>query len=139
MQGTENKKMSFQLFTLIHKALVTQLCKEYKKRLRWKQTTEKKGRGYNSDVRFKILGIGQILIGTMTLENSDVIANVASKMCLGITNCSLASDEFSLILENNPLVKCVGLLDNNASLIYSNLLCGMLRGILKMVQMAVEG
>jgi hypothetical protein len=39
-----------------------------------------------------------------------------------ITNWSPAGDEFSLILENN-----------HSSLIYSNLLCGVLRGALEMV------
>nr|KAF6384014.1 trafficking protein particle complex 3 [Pipistrellus kuhlii] len=67
---------------------------------------------------------------------------VAFKMYLGITpsitNWSPAGDEFSLILENNPLVDFVELPDNHSSLIYSNLLCGVLRGALEMVQMAVE-
>ena len=38
-----------------------------------------------------------------------------------ITNWSPAGDEFSLILENNPLVDFVELPDNHSSLIYSNL------------------
>uniref|UniRef100_A0A8D2APA2 Trafficking protein particle complex subunit 3 n=1 Tax=Sciurus vulgaris TaxID=55149 RepID=A0A8D2APA2_SCIVU len=75
-------------------------------------------------------------------ETADVIAKVAFKMYLGITpsitNWSPAGDEFSLILENNPLVDFVELPDNHSSLIYSNLLCGVLRGALEMVQMAVE-
>ncbi|XP_071383913.1 trafficking protein particle complex subunit 3 isoform X3 [Centroberyx affinis] len=67
---------------------------------------------------------------------------VAFKMYLGITpsvtNWSPAGDEFSLILENNPLVDFVELPDNHNALIYSNLLCGVLRGALEMVQMAVD-
>lgn len=51
-----------------------------------------------------------------------------------ITNWSPAGDEFSLILENNPLVDFVELPDNHSSLIYSNLLCGVLRGALEMVR-----
>lgn len=50
-----------------------------------------------------------------------------------ITNWSPGGDEFSLILENNPLVDFVELPDNHSSLIYSNLLCGVLRGALEMV------
>lgn len=50
-----------------------------------------------------------------------------------ITNWSPAGDEFSLILENNPLVDFVELPDSHSSLIYSNLLCGVLRGALEMV------
>ena len=54
-----------------------------------------------------------------------------------ITNWSPAGDEFSLILENNPLVDFVELPDNHSSLIYSNLLCGVLRGALEMVSAAL--
>lgn len=63
---------------------------------------------------------------------------VAFKMYLGITpsvtNWSPAGDEFSLILESNPLVDFVELPDNHNTLIYSNLLCGVLRGALEMVK-----
>lgn len=55
-----------------------------------------------------------------------------------ITNWSPAGDEFSLILENNPLVDFVELPDNHSSLIYSNLLCGVLRGALEMVSTALH-
>lgn len=62
---------------------------------------------------------------------------IAFKMYLGITpsitNWSPGGDEFSLILENNPLVDFVELPDNHSTLIYSNLLCGVLRGALEMV------
>lgn len=51
-----------------------------------------------------------------------------------VTNWSPAGDEFSLILENNPLVDFVELPDNHSTLIYSNLLCGVLRGALEMVR-----
>lgn len=70
-----------------------------------------------------------------------VLWQVAFKMYLGITpsitNWSPAGDEFSLILENNPLVDFVELPDNHSSLIYSNLLCGVLRGALEMVSAAL--
>lgn len=51
-----------------------------------------------------------------------------------VTNWSPAGDEFSLILESNPLVDFVELPDNHTSLVYSNLLCGVLRGALEMVK-----
>lgn len=55
-----------------------------------------------------------------------------------VTNWSPAGDEFSLILENNPLVDFVELPDNHSTLIYSNLLCGVLRGALEMVKKKSE-
>lgn len=51
-----------------------------------------------------------------------------------VTNWSPAGDEFSLILENNPLVDFVELPDNHSTLVYSSLLCGVLRGALEMVR-----
>lgn len=58
-------------------------------------------------------------------------------MYLGITpvvsNWSPSGDEFSLLLENNPLTDFVELPDGHNSLVYSNLLCGVLKGALEMV------
>uniref|UniRef100_A0A7N4V2G1 Trafficking protein particle complex subunit 3 n=1 Tax=Sarcophilus harrisii TaxID=9305 RepID=A0A7N4V2G1_SARHA len=101
-------------------------------------------RGYNIGVRLIEDFLARSNVGRCHdfRETADVIAKVAFKMYLGITpsitNWSPAGDEFSLILENNPLVDFVELPDNHSSLIYSNLLCGVLRGALEMVQMAVD-
>lgn len=51
-----------------------------------------------------------------------------------VTNWSPAGDEFSLILENNPLTEFVELPDGHSHLSYSNILCGALRGALEMVR-----
>ncbi|EDO28947.1 predicted protein, partial [Nematostella vectensis] len=63
------------------------------------------------------------------------------KMFLGITpvvaNWSAGSDEFSLILENNPLADFVELSQGHEGLLYSNILCGVLRGALEMVSKAL--
>ena len=50
-----------------------------------------------------------------------------------VSNWSAAGDEFSLILENNPLTDFVELPDGHSNLNYSNILCGALRGALEMV------
>ncbi|KAG7275471.1 hypothetical protein CRUP_022723 [Coryphaenoides rupestris] len=114
-----------ELFTLTYGALVTQLCKDY-------ENDEEVNKQLD-----KIVGRCQDF-----RETADVIAKVAFKMYLGVTpsvtNWSPAGDEFSLILESNPLVDFVELPDNHNTLIYSNLLCGVLRGALEMVQMAVD-
>ena len=59
------------------------------------------------------------------------------KMYLGITpvisNWSPAGDEFSLLIENNPLIDFVELPDGHNALNYSNILCGVLKGALEMV------
>ena len=50
-----------------------------------------------------------------------------------VTKWSPAADEFSLIVDNNPLAEFVELPPEHEKLIYSNLLCGVLRGALEMV------
>uniref|UniRef100_A0A3Q3EY45 Trafficking protein particle complex subunit 3 n=1 Tax=Labrus bergylta TaxID=56723 RepID=A0A3Q3EY45_9LABR len=101
-------------------------------------------KGYNIGVRLIEDFLARSSIGRCQdfRETADVIAKVAFKMYLGVTpsvtNWSPAGDEFSLILENNPLVDFVELPDNHSTLVYSNLLCGVLRGALEMVQMAVD-
>uniref|UniRef100_A0AAY5K6Y1 Trafficking protein particle complex subunit 3 n=1 Tax=Esox lucius TaxID=8010 RepID=A0AAY5K6Y1_ESOLU len=100
--------------------------------------------GYNIGVRLIEDFLARSSVGRCQdfRETADVIAKVAFKMYLGITpsvtNWSPAGDEFSLILESNPLVDFVELPDNHSTLVYSNLLCGVLRGALEMVQMAVD-
>ena len=50
-----------------------------------------------------------------------------------IANWNLKQDEFSLILENNPLCDFVELPEDHPNLLYSNIVCGVLRGALEMV------
>ncbi|NXS56513.1 TPC3L protein, partial [Brachypteracias leptosomus] len=76
-------------------------------------------------------------------ETTDMIAQVAFKMYLGVTPSvicsSAAGNEFSLILDKNPLVDFVEELPaKRASLCYCNILCGVIRGALEMVHLAAE-
>ena len=63
-------------------------------------------------------------------------------MYLGITpvisNWSPSDDEFSLLIENNPLTDFVELPEGHNALVYSNLLCGVLKGALEMVGMLLS-
>jgi len=72
-------------------------------------------------------------------QQSFILLQVAFKMYLGVTpsvSCSSAAgNEFSLILDKNPLVDFVEELPaERASLCYCNLLCGVIRGALEMVR-----
>ena len=73
-------------------------------------------------------------------ETAEVISKVGFKMFLGITAevVNVSSNEFSLQLPENPLAEFVELPEQYGSLAYSNMLCGVLRGALEMVQMRVE-
>lgn len=51
-----------------------------------------------------------------------------------ISNWSPAADEFSLMLENNPLAEFVELPEEHSNLKFSNIIVGVLRGALEMVR-----
>ncbi|PIO32801.1 hypothetical protein AB205_0180460 [Aquarana catesbeiana] len=70
-------------------------------------------------------------------------SSVAFKMYLGITPSTIGGNdggnEFSLILDKNPLVDFVEELPSGRpSLSYCNLLCGVLRGALEMIHLPAE-
>jgi hypothetical protein len=50
-----------------------------------------------------------------------------------VSNWSAAGDEFSLLIENNPLTDFVELPEGHNALNYSTMLCGVLKGALQMV------
>lgn len=78
-------------------------------------------------------------------ETAEVISKVGFKMFLNITpsveNWSPDNKSFSLILEENPLAEFVELPDDGRAakeLWYSNILTGVIKGALEMVQLEVE-
>lgn len=75
-------------------------------------------------------------------DTADTISKVAFKMFLGITpEVSLWNKEnssFSLIFTENPLVDFVELPPKYLDLHYCNVLCGVIKGALEMVQLQVE-
>lgn len=134
--------MSGELFTLTYGSLVAQLLKDYENDDDANKQLDKMG--YNIGVRLVEDFLARSTVGRCTdfRETADVIAKIGFKMFLGVTpvvsNWSTAGDEFSLILENNPLTDFVELPEGHGSLNYSNILCGVLRGALEMVQMDVS-
>ncbi|EDO30651.1 predicted protein [Nematostella vectensis] len=139
---TDAKKVSTELFTLTYGALVAQLVKDYESPEEVNKQLNKMG--YNIGVRLIEDFLARSNVGRCHdfRETADVIAKLGFKMFLGITpvvaNWSAGSDEFSLILENNPLADFVELSQGHEGLLYSNILCGVLRGALEMVQMEVD-
>ena len=65
------------------------------------------------------------------------ISQVGFKTFLGIVpivaNWNQKGDEFSLILDQNPLTEFVELPEDHPQLLYSNIVCGVIRGALEMV------
>jgi trafficking protein particle complex subunit 3 len=75
-------------------------------------------------------------------ETAEVIAKVAFKMFLGIsadvTSWNAERNSFCLVLYENPLTEFVELPDAFSGLLYSNILCGALRGALEMILLQVR-
>ncbi|KAK2149848.1 hypothetical protein LSH36_434g00009 [Paralvinella palmiformis] len=132
---------SGELFTLTYGALVSQLLKDYENDAEVNKQLDKMG--YNIGIRLIEDFLARSNAGRCNdfRETADAIAKVGFKMFLGIvpvvTNWSASGDEFSLLLENNPLTDFVELPEGHSSLNYSNILCGVLRGALEMVEMEV--
>jgi len=137
----DNKKLVGELFTLTYGALVAQLIKDFEKDEDVNKQLEKMG--YNIGVRLVEDFMSHSNTGKCQdfRETAEILSKVAFKMYLNITptvaKWSPANDEFSLILDNNPLVEFVELPDEHRDLNYSNILCGAIKGALEMLQMEV--
>lgn len=75
-------------------------------------------------------------------DTADVVAKVAFKMFLGVPALvgSWSSDRrtFSLVFSDNPLAEFTELPEKWGEVWYSNVLCGVIKGALEMVQMEVD-
>lgn len=149
---------SSDLFTLTYGSLVCQLLKDYDNP---EDVNKQLDRMYNMthklqlfwlNISFLVIGCRGYNIGLRIVE--DFLAKTAIPRCLdfkdvseriqsafrlylGITptiaNWSQANDEFSLVLDNNPLAEFAELPDHLINLRYSNILPGIIRGALEMV------
>jgi len=137
----DTRKMSGELFALTYGSLVAQLLKDYEQDEDVNKQLDKMG--YNIGVRLIEDFLARSGVGRCNdfRETADIIAKIGFKMFLGITpvvsNWSPAGDEFSLLIENNPLIDFVELPEGHNQLSYSSILCGALRGALEMVQLDV--
>nr|CAI5827425.1 unnamed protein product [Callosobruchus analis] len=135
------KVQNSELVTLTYGALVAQMIKDM-------DTTEDVNKqlerlGYNMGIRL----IEDFLAKTGTgrcLDLKDTADKIqtAFKMYLGVqpnvANWSAAGDEFSFILDTNPLTDLVEIPEDLKNLKYCNLICGAIRGALEMVQLEVQ-
>lgn len=82
--------------------------------------------------------------GKKELNPGQVLARTGFKMFLGTAATVVASSwsadrsSFALALDENPLTAFVELPEEQRKLKYSNVLCGVVRGALEMLQMRVE-
>eukprot|EP00741_Cyanophora_paradoxa_P000217 tig00000402_g210.t1 len=113
------EKVNSELFTLTYGSLVSQLVKDYE------DVAES---NITRCVDFR--------------ETAEVIGKVAFRMFLGIVaqvvNWNPEGTECSFIIDENPLNDFVELPESATGLLYSNILCGVIRGALEQINMKVE-
>ncbi|XP_067947007.1 trafficking protein particle complex subunit 3-like [Watersipora subatra] len=138
----EPRKVSTELFSLTYGALVTQLIKDYEDDSEVNKHLEKMG--YNIGIRLIEDFLSRSNTGRCSdfRETAETISKAGFRMFLNIaptvTNWSPSGDTFSLLLDPNPLTEFVELPEERQKLNYSNILCGVIRGALEMVQLEVQ-
>ncbi|EMR09906.1 hypothetical protein PNEG_01666 [Pneumocystis murina B123] len=141
----KTEKVNAELFVLTYGSIVAQLCKEYDDYAQVNKELD--NMGYNIGVRLIEDFLARTNIGRCKdfCETAEVIAKIGFKLFLNITptvtNFSPDNKQFSLIFDENPLSDFVELPDDGRAqdeLWYSNILCGVLKGALEMIQLQVE-
>jgi hypothetical protein len=144
---TRVDKVNAELVTLTYGTLVAQLAKDFDGDYR-EVNNQLDKMGYNIGLRM----IEDYLAKSNATkrcsnfrETAEMISKVGFKMFLNITpqisNWTSDNNQFSLVLDDNPLADFVELPDDGRAqdeLWYSNIFCGVIRGALEMVQIQVE-
>ncbi|KAG2349750.1 transport protein particle complex subunit [Suillus weaverae] len=153
-------KINSELFALTYGALVVQLIQDYEDYAEVNKQLEKMG--YNIGTRLIEDFLARSSLGRCSdfREVGEVVAKVGFKSFLNITptvthsgapppssrptsaakQSGVPGSTFILTLDENPLAEFVELPDEalEGGLWFSNVLCGVLRGSLEMVQMQVQ-
>ncbi|KAF8843564.1 transport protein particle complex subunit [Paxillus ammoniavirescens] len=151
------EKINAELFALTYGALVVQLIQDYEDYAEVNKQLEKMG--YNIGTRLIEDFLARSSLGRCSdfREVGEVMAKVGFKSFLNITpgvthaapasrpnslsqQSSLPNSAFILTLDENPLAEFVELPEEalEGGLWFSNVLCGVIRGALEMVQMQVQ-
>ncbi|KAI4129878.1 MAG: hypothetical protein LQ347_003605 [Umbilicaria vellea] len=143
---TRVDKVNAELVTLTYGTIVAQLCSDYDSN--YAEVNKQLDKmGYNIGMRLVEDFFAKS--GTQRCANfretAETISKIGFKIFLNITptvtNWTSDNKQFSLVFDENPLADFVELPDDGRSqdeLWYSNILCGVLRGALEMVQTQVE-
>lgn len=144
MWKTKTAKINAELFTLTYGSIVSQLCQDYQRDFR-KVNDQLFSMGYNIGIRLIEDFLARTAIPRCDnfVTTSEVISKCAFKIFLNmtphVTNWSNSKNSFSLVFDENHLSDFVELpMDASKELWYSNILCGVLKGALEMVQLDCE-
>ncbi|KDQ61011.1 hypothetical protein JAAARDRAFT_67422 [Jaapia argillacea MUCL 33604] len=154
---SRTEKINAELFALTYGALVVQLIQDYEDYAEVNKQLEKMG--YNIGTRLIEDFLARSALGRCAdfREVGEVVAKVGFKSFLNITptvthsqpqpsgsrppsQANPTGSSFILTLDENPLAEFVELPEEalEGGLWFSNVLCGVLRGALEMVQMQVQ-
>ncbi|XP_065584882.1 trafficking protein particle complex subunit 3-like [Artemia franciscana] len=138
---TDPKKVNGELFSLSYGALVVQMINDYENVEDVNKQLDKVG--YNMGVRLiedflSRTGTGRCYDFRETAEKIQAGFRMYLGFAPNVVNWSPSGDEFSLIMDQNPLSEFVELPDSLTSLKYSAIICGVIRGALEMVQIEVS-
>lgn len=135
------EKCNAELFALTYGSLVSQLCKDLNNDYT-KVNDQLFKMGYNIGCRI----IEDFLARTgfprcsSFKETGDVVGKCAFKIFLNVSPHVMHVNEttFNLQFDENPLAEFVELPEEAKKLWYSNILCGVVKGALEMVQLETE-
>lgn len=135
-------KVNAELLTLTYGSMVMQLIKDIEDVSQINEQLLKMGHNIGVRLIDEFLAKSGVTNCTNFKETADVISKVAFKMFLGIspdvTAWNPENTSFSLIFNDNPLLDFVELPPQYSELQYCNILCGVIKGALEMVQLQVE-
>ncbi|KAK4879850.1 hypothetical protein RN001_007996 [Aquatica leii] len=137
----DTKKVNSELVTLTYGSLVAQMIKDIENPDDVNKQLERLG--YNMGIRLVEDFLAKTSSGRcLDLKDTADKIQSAFRMYLGVqpnvANWSPAGDEFSFILDSNPLTDLVELPEDLKSLRYCNIICGAIRGALEMVQLDIQ-
>ncbi|TKA41546.1 hypothetical protein B0A54_06434 [Friedmanniomyces endolithicus] len=150
---TRTEKINVEILTLTYGTLVAQLCRDLTLPNTANKTdyaavnAELDRMGYNIGLRLIEDFLAKTNSGTCSnfRETAEMISRVGFKVFMNITpavgSWAPEGKAFNLAFDENPLADFVELPDDGRAqdeLWFSNILCGVIRGALEMVQMQVE-
>lgn len=136
------EQINAEVFSLTYGSIVRQLISDFEDLEEVNKQLDQMG--YNIGIRLvdEFLAKAKITKCNSFKDTADVIAKQALPMFMNVaanvTNWSPDQTECSLVLTDNPLADFVELPDEYRDLKYCNILTGVVRGALEMVNMEVE-
>ncbi|CAH8578236.1 unnamed protein product [Dicrocoelium dendriticum] len=138
---TDSKRITAELFTLTYGSLVATIVKDFETDAEINDQLDKIGFNIGLRIVEDYLARGN---SGRCADMKEISAALVKgfKLFLGITptvsKFSASGDEFSLMLDPNPLTEFVDLPPEHPKLLYSNILAGAIRGALHNVQVEVD-